>query len=73
MRVLRGRWSICECASFLFGFEGGMQDSIVYVPDHCLSLYILKIYTLTLHIRRNRLIVNETFLKFYIEFVHLRI
>ena len=40
MRVLRGRLSFCECA-FPFGFEGGMWDSIVLVPDHCLSFYVL--------------------------------
>ena len=34
--VLRGRLSICECASFPFGFEGGMWDLIVSVPAHCL-------------------------------------
>ena len=38
VRVLRGRLSICECASFPFGFEGGMLDLIVLIPDHCLSL-----------------------------------
>ena len=27
--------SICECASFPFGFEGGMGDLIVFVPDYC--------------------------------------
>ena len=29
--------SICMCASFSFGFDGGMWDLIVLVPDHCLS------------------------------------
>ena len=36
-RVFRERLSICVCASFPFGFEGGMWDFIVLVPDHCLS------------------------------------
>ena len=27
------------CASFPFGFEGGMWDMIVTVPDHCLSFH----------------------------------
>ena len=30
---------VCVCASFPFGFEGGMSDLIVLVPDHWLSLY----------------------------------
>ena len=34
--VLRGRFSVCETASFPFGFEGGMWDWIVLVPDHYL-------------------------------------
>ena len=25
--------------SFPFGFEGGMRDLIVLIPDHCLSIY----------------------------------
>ena len=28
------------CASFHFGFEGGMWDLNVLVPDHCLSFYL---------------------------------
>ena len=32
MRVLRERLSICECASFPFGFEGGVWDLIVLTP-----------------------------------------
>ena len=32
MRVLRGRLSVCECASFPLGFEGGMWDLIALVP-----------------------------------------
>ena len=27
------------CASFTFGFVGGMLDLIVLVPEHCLSFY----------------------------------
>ena len=27
------------CASFLFGFVGGVWDFIVFIPDHCLSVY----------------------------------
>ena len=29
------------CASFAFGFEGGMWDLVVLVPDQCLSFYFL--------------------------------
>ena len=36
MRVLRGLLSICECAVFPFGFEAGLWDLIVLVPDYCL-------------------------------------
>ena len=32
--------SLCVNASFLFGFENGMWDLIVFSPDHCLSVYI---------------------------------
>ena len=32
---------VCVCASFPFGFEGGMWDLIVLVPDHCLSFYFI--------------------------------
>ena len=41
MRVLRGRLSVCECASFPFGFEGRMWDLIALVPDNCLSFYFI--------------------------------
>ena len=27
------------CASFPYCFEGGIRDSIVIVPEHCLFLY----------------------------------
>ena len=39
MRVFRGLWSNCVCASFPFAYEGGMSDVIVIIPDHCLSIY----------------------------------
>ena len=29
------------CASFPFGFEGGMSDLIVLVPDPCLSFFFV--------------------------------
>ena len=31
--------SICMCASFPFGFDGGMWDLIVIVSDHCISFH----------------------------------
>ena len=33
--------SIYVFSYFPFGFEGGMWDLIVSVPDHCLSFYFL--------------------------------
>ena len=30
------------CVSFCFGLEGGMWDSIVEFPDHCLSFLLYK-------------------------------
>ena len=41
MRAFRELLSICVCASFSFGFEGGVLDLIVSVPDLCLSFYFL--------------------------------
>ena len=38
--VFRGHLSICGCV-FPFGFEGGMRDPIVVIPDHCLSIYFV--------------------------------
>ena len=39
--VLRGRLSICVCASVPFGFEGEMFALIVLVPDYCLSFFFM--------------------------------
>ena len=41
MHAFRKRLSVCVCASFPFGFEGGMWDLnlIVLVPDHGISIY----------------------------------
>ena len=30
---------MCVCESLPFGFEGGMWNMNVLVPDHCLSFY----------------------------------
>ena len=30
---------VCVCVSFPFGFEPGMWDLIVLIPDQCLALY----------------------------------
>ena len=35
--VYRECLSIRLCASFPFGFEGGMWDLIVLIPDYCFS------------------------------------
>ena len=43
VHIFRERLSICKCASYPLGFEGGMWDLIVFNPDHpdhCLSLLI---------------------------------
>ena len=40
MRVLQGCLSVCECASFPFGFEGEMWELIVFlVPDYFFTFY----------------------------------
>ena len=31
--------NMCVCASFPVGVEGGIRDSIIIAPDHCLSFY----------------------------------
>ena len=38
VRVFRERLSVCLYASFPFGFEGGMWDLSLLIPDH--SLFI---------------------------------
>ena len=32
-------YKFCVCPSFPFGDGGGMWDAIVFIPDHCLSIY----------------------------------
>ena len=32
-------YHLCMCVSLPFGFESGMWDLIVLVPDHCLYFY----------------------------------
>ena len=50
--------SICLCASFPFGFEGGMWDLIV--PDHCPAFYIL-------YVSRRRIDYNiDTFIRYHV-------
>ena len=44
--LLRERLLIYVCASFHFGFEGGMLGLSVKVPDHCLSIYFMFPYNL---------------------------
>ena len=42
MRVFRERLSVYVCTSSPFGFDGGMWDLIVLVPNHCLSFLLLR-------------------------------
>ena len=37
VHVFHESLSVCMSASFPFGFEGGMWDLILLVPDYCLS------------------------------------
>ena len=46
MRVFRERWSIFVCASFPFGFKGGMWNLIVLVPDKYHSLFSTYLFIL---------------------------
>ena len=46
VRVYCERLSICVCAPFPFGSEGGICDLIVLVPDHCMSLVCITIIIL---------------------------
>ena len=39
VRVFREGFTISVCASFPFGFDGGMWDLILLVPDHGISVY----------------------------------
>ena len=39
VRVFRKRVSICVCASFPFGSEGGICHMIVLIPDHSFFIY----------------------------------
>ena len=38
VRVFRERLSVCLCASFPFGFEGGMWDLSLLIRGHCLFI-----------------------------------
>ena len=38
MHVFRERLSVSVCCSFPFGFEDGVWDLIILIPDHCLSI-----------------------------------
>ena len=35
---------LCMCSSFSFGFQDGVWDLIVFIPDHCLSIYFGPIF-----------------------------
>ena len=57
VRVFRERLSICVCSFFPFSFEGWMWDLIVFIPDHCLSVYFDKL-KLLFGVKRSRSFVN---------------
>ena len=38
-RLMWAFFSVCECASFPFGFEDGIWDLIILVLGYCLSFY----------------------------------
>ena len=42
LSVFRERLSIFVCLSFPFGFEDGMWDLIILIPDHSLSIYFIE-------------------------------
>ena len=50
MRVFRESILVCLSASFSFGFEDGMWDLIVLVPDHSLFTLCFKVGLLHSHI-----------------------
>ena len=39
------RYEFCVCASFPFGFEGGMWNLIVLIPDHCFPINLDEVET----------------------------
>ena len=57
------------CVSFFpFGFEGGMWDLIVLIPDHCISIYFQQIYKYVSSIVH--VISDLSIHKFYIYYDH---
>ena len=42
VRVFHVRLSNFVCPSFPFGIEGRMWVVIVFIPEHCLSIYFAK-------------------------------
>ena len=43
MSIMKVYQFVCARASFPVGFECGMWDFIILVPDHCLSFYLLNL------------------------------
>ena len=41
------------CSTLSFGFEGGIWDLIVLIPDHCLSVNSVRVFFSLLVLRRN--------------------
>ena len=56
VRVFREHLSICVCISFPYGFEDGMWDLIVLVPDYCyLFIYLDRaVHVCTLYDRSDK-------------------
>ena len=48
VRIVRGHLSINSVSISLFGFEDGIWDLIVLVPDHCHSIYFIGLYLYTI-------------------------
>ena len=49
MRVFRECLSVYAFASFPYGFEGGMWDMIIFIPDHRLSFYFMSFNFISLN------------------------
>ena len=52
----------CVRPSFPFGFEGGVKDLIVLIPDHCISFDFKTAIPLTQRILIRGLTVNSCYL-----------
>ena len=53
--------SFCACPSSPFGFQGGMWDVFILIPDHCLSIYFVCTCCGIKHLCRKRKLNNVYF------------